>query len=73
MRTWSNRRPCLNSRTPHWKKRSGSSPMFWRAMTDVLIACDLQGRIQEVNQALLELAGETETVLIGRKLSGFAA
>ena len=39
------------------------------AMTDVLVACDQQGRIQEVNQALLDLTGETEGSLVGRKLS----
>lgn len=40
------------------------------AMTDVLVACDQQGRIQEVNQALLDLTGETEASIVGRKLSG---
>ncbi len=39
-------------------------------MTDVLVACDQQGRIQEVNQALLDLTGETESAMMGRKLSG---
>ncbi len=39
------------------------------AMTDALIACDLQGRIQEVNAAMVELAGESETGLIGRNLA----
>ncbi|MGR9159755.1 sensor histidine kinase [Rhizobium leguminosarum] len=39
------------------------------AMTDVLIACDLQGNIQEVNAAMVELSGETEKTLVGRNLS----
>ncbi|WP_064697641.1 sensor histidine kinase [Rhizobium aegyptiacum] len=39
------------------------------AMTDVLIACDLQGNIQEVNAAMVELSGESEPALIGRNLS----
>lgn len=39
------------------------------AMTDVLIACDLQGNIQEVNAAMVELSGETEKALVGRNLS----
>lgn len=39
------------------------------AMTDVLIACDLQGNIQQVNAAMVELSGETEKALVGRNLS----
>ncbi|MCF7984191.1 MAG: PAS domain S-box protein [Thiohalocapsa sp.] len=35
------------------------------SMTDVLIACDVQGRIQQVNQALEELVGRTEAELKG--------
>ncbi len=36
------------------------------SMTDVLIVCDIDGRIQEVNQALLAVTGRTEESLIGR-------
>ncbi|KAB1082995.1 PAS domain S-box protein [Neorhizobium galegae] len=39
------------------------------AMTDVLIACDLRGNIQQVNAAMVELSGETEKALVGRNLS----
>ncbi|MBK1703646.1 sensor histidine kinase [Halochromatium glycolicum] len=36
------------------------------SMTDVLIVCDVAGRIQQVNQALEELVGRTEDELRGR-------
>lgn len=35
------------------------------AITDVLIVCDIRGRIQQVNRALVELTGRNETELIG--------
>lgn len=35
------------------------------SMTDVLIVCDIQGRIQQVNQALVDLVGRTEDDLKG--------
>ncbi len=35
------------------------------AMTDVLIVCDLDGRIQKTNDALLTLTGRTEASLLG--------
>lgn len=38
------------------------------AMTDVLIVCDTQGIIQEVNKALLELTGKKPDALIGRSV-----
>ncbi|MEQ8825387.1 MAG: ATP-binding protein [Filomicrobium sp.] len=39
------------------------------AMTDVLIVCDTDCRIQRVNQALEELTGRTETELVGLPLA----
>ncbi|WP_139058749.1 sensor histidine kinase [Thiorhodococcus drewsii] len=36
------------------------------SMTDVLIVCDINGRIEEVNPALESLSGQPETALIGR-------
>lgn len=39
------------------------------AMTDALIACDIHGKIQQVNAAMVDLAGESETRLVGRNLS----
>ncbi len=36
------------------------------SMTDVLIVCGIDGRIQEVNQALVDLLGRSEESLIGR-------
>ncbi|HEY5718267.1 MAG TPA: ATP-binding protein [Motiliproteus sp.] len=36
------------------------------SMTDVLIVCDSQGRIQQTNQALEEIVGLPERALIGR-------
>ncbi|GAB6039881.1 sensor histidine kinase [Endothiovibrio diazotrophicus] len=39
------------------------------AMTDPLIVCDLQGRIEQVNRALLEVTGRAEDTLLGRPLS----
>lgn len=33
------------------------------AMTDVLVVCDIKGRIQQVNRALLELTGKRESEL----------
>ena len=36
------------------------------SMTDVLIVCDVEGRIQRVNQALEELVGRSESQLRGR-------
>jgi two-component system sensor histidine kinase HupT/HoxJ len=38
------------------------------AMTDVLIVCDLDGRIQRVNRALATIVGRSEGELIGRSL-----
>jgi len=38
------------------------------SMTDVLIVCDLQGRILQVNRALEEIVGRTEDQLRGRSL-----
>lgn len=38
------------------------------AMTDVLIVCDLAGRVQQVNAALLKLTGRAETELVGARL-----
>lgn len=40
------------------------------AMTDVLIVCDLSGRVQQVNSAMLNLTGRTEADLIGAELDG---
>ncbi len=39
------------------------------SMTDVLIVCDRQGNIQQVNSALENLTGHREQALIGRPLS----
>ncbi len=39
-----------------------------RSMTDVLIACDLNGRVVEVNKALQDLSGEPKEALLGRAL-----
>lgn len=36
------------------------------SMTDVLIVCDVEGRVQQVNQALEELVGRREVELQGR-------
>ncbi|EXJ13870.1 sensor histidine kinase [Imhoffiella purpurea] len=36
------------------------------SMTDVLIVCDIDGRIEEVNPALESLSGQPESALIGR-------
>lgn len=36
------------------------------SMTDVLIVCDVSGRVQQVNQALEDLVGRTEAELRGR-------
>ncbi|MES9876543.1 MAG: ATP-binding protein [Candidatus Sedimenticola sp. 1PA] len=36
------------------------------AMTDVLIVCDVQGRIEEVNKALEVLTGKTQKELVGK-------
>ena len=36
------------------------------SMTDVLIVCDVEGRVQQVNQALEELVGRSEAELHGR-------
>lgn len=36
------------------------------SMSDVLIVCDMQGRIQRVNKALEDLTGHMEAALIGR-------
>ena len=35
------------------------------AMSDVLIACDHQGKIQQVNRAFEELTGRTQEQLVG--------
>jgi len=37
------------------------------SMTDVLIVCDAHGRIQQVNKAMEELAGTTESALQGQQ------
>lgn len=39
------------------------------SMTDVLMVCDLQGRIEQVNQALEYLAGKQEADLLGQPLA----
>ena len=39
------------------------------AMSDVLVACDENGRIEETNAALRELAGRSEEALRGRPLA----
>lgn len=36
------------------------------SMTDVLIVCDIEGRVEEVNPALERLTGQLEETLIGR-------
>lgn len=38
------------------------------AMTDVLIVCDLEGQVQQVNTALLDIVGRTEVQLVGQRL-----
>ncbi|EHK54677.1 PAS domain-containing protein [Allomesorhizobium alhagi] len=38
------------------------------SMTDVLIACDAKGRIQQVNPAMVQLAGVAETELVGTSI-----
>lgn len=38
------------------------------SMTDMLIVCDMRGRIQQVNKALEELTGQQESALIGQPL-----
>ncbi len=40
-----------------------------RSMTDLLIVCDTQGRIQQVNDALLRLTGIDSGGLVGRPLA----
>lgn len=39
------------------------------SMTDVLVVCDLQARIQQVNQALEYLTGKQEAALLGQPLA----
>ena len=39
------------------------------AMTDVLVACDTEGRIQQVNPALEAIVGKKERALIGRPIA----
>ncbi|MES9884177.1 MAG: ATP-binding protein [Sedimenticola sp.] len=39
------------------------------AITDVLIVCDLQGRIQQVNKALESLTGRDEKMLLGKQIT----
>jgi two-component system sensor histidine kinase HupT/HoxJ len=39
------------------------------AMTDVLIVCDAEGRIRQVNAALVSIAGRLETALAGLSLT----
>ena len=39
------------------------------AMTDVLVACDTEGRIQQVNPALEAIVGKKERTLIGRPIT----
>ncbi|WP_346891789.1 ATP-binding protein [uncultured Roseibium sp.] len=39
------------------------------AMTDVLVACDTEGRIQQVNPALEAIVGKKERTLIGRPIA----
>lgn len=41
------------------------------SMTDVLIVCDEQGRVQQVNKALEEILGEPEAALKGRPFKTF--
>ena len=43
------------------------------AMSDVLVACDENGRIEETNAALRELAGRSEEALRGRPLAELLA
>ncbi|TFH86567.1 PAS domain-containing sensor histidine kinase [Billgrantia azerbaijanica] len=38
------------------------------AMSDILVVCDRQGRISQVNRAFMELADTTEAALIGQPL-----
>lgn len=39
------------------------------AMTDVLIVCDIQGRVQQVNRALEDLTGKPEASLLNRHVA----
>jgi two-component system sensor histidine kinase HupT/HoxJ len=39
------------------------------SMTDVLLVCDVNGRIEQVNAALLKFTGRSEAELLGRPLS----
>lgn len=43
------------------------------AMSDVLIVCGLDGRVQQVNRAVLDLTGRPEAELIGRPLEDLLA
>lgn len=43
------------------------------SMSDVLIVCDLHGRIQRVNRALEDLTGIPETELVGRPFQDLVA
>ena len=38
------------------------------AMSDVLVVCDLQGRVQQVNQALTDLHGKDEASVLGHAI-----
>jgi two-component system sensor histidine kinase HupT/HoxJ len=39
------------------------------SITDILIVCDMQGRIEQVNRSLLELTSQSEQCLLGREIS----
>ncbi|RQO73344.1 PAS domain-containing sensor histidine kinase [Aquitalea sp. FJL05] len=39
------------------------------AMTDVLVVCDTVGKVRQVNRAMLQLTGHTESELVGRELA----
>ena len=43
------------------------------SMTDVLLVCDLRGRIQQVNRALEDLSGRCEAELLGEPLGALFA
>ena len=43
------------------------------SMTDILVACDLRGRIQQVNRALETLTGRPGTDILGQPLSSLFA
>lgn len=43
------------------------------SMTDVLLVCDLRGRIQQVNRALEDLSGRREAELLGEPLTSLFA